>query len=80
MQLLFALLGLAVLAAVLIKLLPWLLAAAALWACLKAARWVAVDTARRVAARQAAIEALIARCDQQHAWVLAGDDRGVYGQ
>jgi hypothetical protein len=24
--------------------------------------------------------ALIARADQQHAWVLAGDDRGVYGE
>jgi hypothetical protein len=23
--------------------------------------------------------ALIARADEQHAWVLAGDDRGVYG-
>jgi hypothetical protein len=23
--------------------------------------------------------ALIARADQQHAWVLAGDDRGIYG-
>jgi hypothetical protein len=23
--------------------------------------------------------ALIKRADQQHAWVLAGDDRGVYG-
>ena len=23
--------------------------------------------------------ALVARADQQHAWVLAGDDRGTYG-
>jgi hypothetical protein len=23
--------------------------------------------------------ALVTRADQQHAWVLAGDDRGVYG-
>ena len=23
--------------------------------------------------------AIAARADQQHAWVLAGDDRGVYG-
>jgi hypothetical protein len=23
---------------------------------------------------------LIARADQQHAWVFAGDDRGVYGE
>jgi hypothetical protein len=24
--------------------------------------------------------ALAARADEQHAWILAGDDRGVYGQ
>lgn len=23
--------------------------------------------------------ALLARCDQQHRWILAGDERGVYG-
>jgi hypothetical protein len=23
--------------------------------------------------------ALVARADQQHAWVLAGDERGIYG-
>lgn len=26
------------------------------------------------------LAALIARADQQHAWVLAGDDRGFYGE
>jgi hypothetical protein len=24
-------------------------------------------------------DALVARADQQHTWVLAGDDRGIYG-
>jgi hypothetical protein len=24
--------------------------------------------------------ALVARADQQHAWVLAGDDHGIYGE
>jgi hypothetical protein len=24
--------------------------------------------------------ALVARADQQHAWILAGDDRGLYGE
>jgi hypothetical protein len=23
--------------------------------------------------------ALVARADEQHAWILAGDDRGLYG-
>lgn len=34
--------------------------------------------ARRVDARYERERALVARADQQHAWVLAGDDRGVY--
>jgi hypothetical protein len=33
----------------------------------------AVDRTRREHA------ALVARADQQHAWVLASDDRGIYG-
>ena len=35
------------------------------------------DAADERARREGA--ALIARADQQHAWVLAGDDRGTYG-
>ena len=35
------------------------------------------DAADQRARRERA--ALVARADQQHAWVLAGDDRGVYG-
>ncbi|MGO9509812.1 MAG: hypothetical protein ACLPXZ_21620 [Mycobacterium sp.] len=34
----------------------------------------------RDAAARAQRAALIARADQQHAWVLGGDDRGVYGE
>jgi hypothetical protein len=30
-------------------------------------------------ARDAARDAITARADQQHAWILAGDDRGTYG-
>jgi hypothetical protein len=32
------------------------------------------------AARAAAMAAVAARADQQHAWVLAGDNRGTYGE
>jgi hypothetical protein len=49
--------------------------------------WFAVWLDRRLttrdatrAARAAALAAVAVRADQQHAWVLAGDDRGVYGQ
>ena len=33
----------------------------------------------RIDARDAALAAIRARADQQHAWILAGDDRGTYG-
>jgi hypothetical protein len=33
----------------------------------------------RDAARDAALAAIAARADEQHALILAGDDRGVYG-
>jgi hypothetical protein len=35
--------------------------------------------ARRVDVREYARLAIAARADRQHAWVLAGDDRGVHG-
>ena len=35
--------------------------------------------AARRCAREEMRAALVARVDQQHAWVLAGNDRGVYG-
>ena len=35
--------------------------------------------ARHLDARDAARDAITARADQQHAWILAGDDRGTYG-
>lgn len=34
----------------------------------------------RLDAREKTRLAIAARADQQHAWVLAGDDRGVYGE
>jgi hypothetical protein len=42
--------------------------------------WLAFYAARRVDAREHARLAIAARADRQHAWVLAGDDRGVYGE
>ncbi|MDT5052968.1 MAG: hypothetical protein QOF66_1334, partial [Mycobacterium sp.] len=46
-------------------------------------RWGRVAWARHCAAADAwAVEqkAIAARADQQHAWVMAGEDRGVYGE
>ena len=42
--------------------------------------WAAFYAARRVDARENARLAIAARADRQHAWVLAGDERGVYGE
>ncbi|AFL48013.1 hypothetical protein AVANI_49 [Mycobacterium phage Avani] len=40
-----------------------------------------VDKWRAVAAqRRAEVLAVVARADRQHAWVLAGDPRGVFGE
>jgi hypothetical protein len=41
--------------------------------------WAAFYAARRVDAREHARLAIAARAEQQHAWVLAHDDRGIYG-
>jgi hypothetical protein len=41
--------------------------------------WAAFYAARRVDAREHACLAIVARADRQHAWVLAGDDRGLHG-
>lgn len=49
--------------------------AVAVWACKRAYTQI---RASQQARRQQLAE-LAARADQQHAWVLAGDERGVYG-
>lgn len=41
--------------------------------------WLMFHLERRSDARQNARAAIVARADQQHAWVLAGDHRGIYG-
>jgi lysylphosphatidylglycerol synthetase-like protein (DUF2156 family) len=46
--------------------------------------WMAQRAFREIEAEEAAEArrraAMAARADQQHAWVLQGDERGVYGQ
>jgi ABC-type Fe3+-siderophore transport system permease subunit len=42
--------------------------------------WLTFSFERRVDNRYARRAALVARADQQHAWVLAGDQRGIYGE
>jgi hypothetical protein len=49
--------------------------AALVWMAQRAFREISVMEAA-AARRQAAV---VKRADRQHAWVMAGDDRGVYG-
>jgi hypothetical protein len=58
----------------------WIVAVVAVVAAVK---WVPRVWARHqaaVEAWQAEPRAVAARADQQHAWVMAGEDRGVYGE
>lgn len=41
-------------------------------------RWLEAREGKRAAAH-AKLAAVAARADQQHAWTLAGDDRGTFG-
>ena len=60
--------------------LRWVLLVVLGVAVLLAVLWWAINAwDRRDDARRAIDAELAARADQQHAWVLAGDDRGVYG-
>lgn len=42
--------------------------------------WALVAAVRAVDRRDDARATLVARAEQQHAWVIAGDDRGTYGE
>ena len=57
----------------------WIVAALAAVALVYFARRWWLAHRQRVAEREAEHAAIAARADQQHAWVLAGDDRGVCG-
>jgi hypothetical protein len=69
-----------VLAGLIIYLWPWLLGAAAI---ALLAYWMRslIGLAQAAAAeRRAYRAAIIARADQQHNWVMAGDPRGTFGE
>jgi hypothetical protein len=34
----------------------------------------------RVAAERRRVAGIVARADEQHAWIMAGDERGMYGE
>jgi hypothetical protein len=73
------LIGVLFIVGLIIKFIWWIIGAAALvglfyliWAILRA-------NARQRAALTQRMNELAARADQQHNWVMQGDDRGIYG-
>jgi hypothetical protein len=58
----------------------WLAAAAVLYVMARLGWWLYVEREAALAADAAERTAIAARADQQHAWVLAGDPRGTFGE
>jgi hypothetical protein len=73
------LLGLLLLIAIIIKFIWWILGAAALIVLFFIGRAIVRWYSKRSAAYARYWDGLAARADQQHNWVLQGDDRGIYG-
>ncbi|MFZ1179135.1 MAG: hypothetical protein WAO15_23345 [Mycobacterium sp.] len=74
-----ALLGLLLLIAIIIKFIWWILGAAALVGLCLLGRAIVRWYSKRSAEYARYLEGVAARADQQHNWVLRGDDRGIYG-
>jgi type II secretory pathway pseudopilin PulG len=74
------LLGLLLLIGLIIKFIWWILGAAALVGFYLLVRATAREYREQAAVRACHRAALVARADQQHNWVLQGDDRGIYGK
>ena len=74
-----ALLGLLLLIAIIIKFIWWILGAAALVGLYFLGRAIVRWYSKRSAEYARYWEGVAARADEQHNWVLQGDDRGIYG-
>ena len=73
------LIGLLLAAALVVKLWPWIVGSTAVIVVVVWARRVADRHSERVGSKRRRLAELAARADQQHEWVMAGDDRGIYG-
>lgn len=74
-----AVFGVVLVIGLIIKFIWWILGAAVLVGLFFLARAIARWYTEREAEYARNRAALAARADQQHRWVLQGDDRGVYG-
>jgi hypothetical protein len=73
------LLGVLVLIAIVIKFIWWILGAVVLIALFFLGRAIARWYSKRSAEYASYCYELAVRADEQHSWVLRGDDRGIYG-
>lgn len=72
-------LGMALIVWVIVKLFWWIVGVSALIGLFFVLRAIARENRKRADLQAAHRAAVAARADQQHTWVLQGDDRGIYG-
>lgn len=73
------LIGVLFIVGLIIKFIWWIIGAAALVGLFYLVRAILRADARQRAALAQQMNELAARADQQHDWVMQGDDRGIYG-
>jgi hypothetical protein len=79
MRLLFQLVGTLLLVGIVLHFIWWIVGAAAIvWAIWYGVKVYRASVAAATAERRRQAE-ICARADQQHQWVMHGDERGVYG-
>jgi nitrate/nitrite transporter NarK len=79
-RLLFQLVGTLLLVAWVMHFMGWIILFAAVAAVVWVCRRGYDEQERIAAAKQRRLDELVARADQQHAWTMSGDDRGLYGE
>src|SRR5262245_794298 len=73
------LIGLLFIVGLIIKFIWWIIGVAALVGLFYLIRAILQANARQRAALDQRMNELATRADQQHNWVMLGDDRGIYG-
>ena len=74
------LIGLLVAAALVVKFWPVIVAVVGIVCAVAWGRLAADRRAEHAQAQRRRLAGLAARADQQHSWIMEGDERGVYGE
>jgi uncharacterized membrane protein YphA (DoxX/SURF4 family) len=80
MRALGSLFGVLLLIGLIVKLIVWILGAIVLYVLFHVARSQLRAAGARTEADARRAAEVAARAEQQHRWVLRGDDRGIYGE